>query len=100
MDGMSTPDLCWSCQDLFPEVPGLARDLVWLDADTRIPVCRECWNKIEVSERVKLAVMFRDRGPDGELVSDVLSWIRGCLSDSSLEGTPPSWLRRSDNIDN
>lgn len=85
--------ICWCCQELFPEGPGTARDRVWLDQDFCLPVCRACWERIPEAQRVELALKFRDRGPSCGNVADVLDWLHGVMANSELAGTLPPWFR-------
>lgn len=49
---------------------------------------------MSASERMRLALMFRDRGPKNGNVCDVLEWMREVMAHTDLSPPVPDWIRR------
>lgn len=91
------PTLCWSCQKNLPTGPGTNGGRVRLAEDFYLPVCRDCWTLMPEADRLRVAMMFRDRGVEFSNVADVLAWMREVMAHSEMFQQVPDWLRRDDN---
>lgn len=86
--------ICWSCQKTLPFGAGTDGARVRLEANWYLPVCRDCWERMPESERLRLAVMFRDRGPEVGKVASVLDWMSEVMAHTDLGQQVPPWIRR------
>lgn len=69
--------LCWACQDEFTE-----ESAVWIDDQEAVQCCFSCWKKIDPAERVKIALLFHDRTPEGLGVRETMDSVRDLIADA------------------
>ncbi len=86
-----SPLWCWSCNAVLD-----IDTMVHLDEGYSAPCCLECWQKIPVEQRLRIAQMFRDR-QDGGLIDSMTTLFRSSLGRFMEERGGDEWLRGTGN---
>ncbi len=70
-----TRSICWSCQKSI-----VTSEIVYLDADTKLPVCIHCWEAIPKGQRLIIAQKFHFRAKYGDDIGGILETLQESLN--------------------
>lgn len=82
-----TPEFCWACNC------GLTSDIyVWLNNGLVAPCCMECWEKMPIEQRLRVAQMLVDRA-EGGVIDSAKALFRSAFGQFIEERGGQEWFR-------